>query len=65
MTKLAQYYGLVFGGLFLILLVHVFINYMSLSIVEFSHTTGECMQVVVGEGSCDNLPERYIHQWVK
>lgn len=33
--------------------------------VQMSWSTKECVKVVSGEGSCDNLPERYQIEWVK
>ncbi len=37
---------------------------ISLPIVQVSHSTGECVQVI-GKGSCDELPEKYTKEWVK
>lgn len=36
--------------------------------VEFSWETKQCVQVIYGDGTtgtCDNLPSRYNHVWVK
>lgn len=42
-----------------------FVGYWaSIPLVYFSHSTGECVQVI-GEGSCESLPKRYEHLWVE
>ena len=38
----------------------------SVTIVEWSWTTQECVRVIPPEaGSCDQLPDRYERRWVK
>ena len=39
-------------------------GYFSLPTVQVSHSTGECVRVLP-EGSCDNLPSKYVQEWVK
>lgn len=36
----------------------------NLPVVQISHASKECVQVIP-EGSCDNLPLRYSIEWVK
>ena len=39
---------------------------LSMPVVEWSWTTGECVQVIPPEaGDCDQLPERYERVWVR
>jgi hypothetical protein len=37
----------------------------SFPLVEFSWSTQDCVRVVYGNGSCENLPEKYQMVWVK
>jgi hypothetical protein len=37
----------------------------SFPVVQFSWASGECVAVVVGEGSCAELPSKYEKEWVK
>lgn len=35
-------------------------------VVQFSWSTGECIEVIgTAEFDCINMPEKYIHEWVK
>lgn len=37
-----------------------------LPIVQFSNSTQKCVQVIPEKlGSCENLPDKYISEWVK
>ena len=39
---------------------------LSVPIVEWSWTTGECVRVIPPEaGTCDQLPKRYEKAWVR
>ena len=42
-----------------------FYIWISMPVVYESFTTGQCMEVYdpSGQHSCENLPERYIHEW--
>jgi len=46
-----------------------FLSAMALPDVWFSHSTGDCVKVLnYNEGdnySCENLPNRFYHVWVK
>lgn len=37
----------------------------STPVVHFSWSTQQCVEVVFGEGTCDNLPEKFERVWVK
>jgi len=39
-------------------------GHLSLPTVQVSNSTGECVRVLP-EGSCDNLPPKYVREWVK
>lgn len=43
------------------------IQYLDTPVAHFSHSTGECVEVLSksGEYHCDNLPEKYTHVWVR
>ena len=36
----------------------------NMPVVYESYSAGECVKVE-GAGSCENLPDRYIHQWMQ
>jgi hypothetical protein len=42
-------------------------TYASLPVVQFSNTDGKCYRVNYAEPryTCDNLPKKYIPEWVK
>ncbi len=45
---------------------YLLVSTTDLPVVNVSHTTGECVSVVSSGGyDCINLPEKYIHVWVK
>ncbi len=44
--------------------IYLLVTSVSLPVVSFSHSTGECVSVEP-EGSCDAVPTKYIHQWVE
>jgi hypothetical protein len=55
--------GVAVAGLFLVVL-----NAVSMPDVMVSYSSGECVEVVNYSDdnfSCDNLPSRYNHVWVK
>ena len=56
-----------FAGVFLVALVFFLIWLaVSVPVVEWSGTTGECVRVIPPEaGTCDQLPERYEPEWVQ
>jgi len=47
-----------------IALAFAVMGYFSLPTVQISNSTGECVRVLP-EGSCDNLPPKYVQEWVK
>ena len=58
------------GGLFVgLLFVDSLMYSLNLPEVQISHSTGECVKVInfriEDTWSCDNLPEKYNHVWVK
>lgn len=58
------------GGLFVGLLFVGSLTYsLNLPEVQMSHSTGECVKVInyveSDEYTCDNLPKKYHHVWVK
>jgi len=55
--------GLALLGLFG-LFGHVVVDALSLPTVNVSYSTGECVEVE-GEGSCDDMPEKYVKRWVE
>lgn len=58
---------LLLGVLMMVLLVVGVVsikNSLQLPTVEMSNSTGKCVRVI-GEGSCESLPVRYHHVWVK
>ena len=60
----------IFGGTVLGIIFGVALNYaFNIPEVQMSHSTGECMKVVNFSESdkftCDDLPSRYNHVWVK
>jgi len=44
-------------------LVEVFADSMDLPIVQKDQITKECVKVI-GAGSCENLPDRYVEEFV-
>lgn len=58
-----------FIGLFTGVFTYVILTAMALPDVWFSYETNECVQVInYNEGdnySCENLPKRFYHVWVK
>lgn len=44
--------------------IYLLVTSVSLPVVSFSNSTGECVSVEPG-GSCDMVPTKYIHQWVE
>lgn len=47
-----------------IALAFAVVGYFNLPTVQVSQTTGECVRVLP-EGSCDNLPDKYVREVVK
>lgn len=47
-----------------IFIVGVIVGWSNLPIVQFSWHDEKCVKVI-GKGDCNNLPEKYIHEWVK
>jgi len=45
-------------------LLYVLVTDNDLPVVSVSNSTGECVSVDPA-GSCDAVPDKYIHQWVK
>lgn len=51
-----------------VMLASVAIHYLELPVVQESHATKKCVKVIFPNGKlgdCDNLPEKYIHEWVE
>lgn len=49
-------------------LASVVIQYIELPVVQESAATGKCVKVIFYDGSlgsCENLPEKYIHEYVR
>ena len=46
------------------LLVYTIYGALNTPVVQFSNQTGECV-AVIGNGSCDKLPPKYVKEWVK
>lgn len=42
----------------------LFVSVLSLPTVQVSNSTGACVSVLP-EGSCDQLPRKYVREWVK
>lgn len=59
----------VVGGLYLMAIAGGVINVLDMPDVHVSNSTGECVEVInydpEHEYTCDNLPEKYNHVWVK
>jgi hypothetical protein len=59
----------VLAGLMAGLVTHLFLEALSLPDVWFSYSTDECVRVinyVEGENySCENMPSKFNHVWVK
>lgn len=51
----------------LVLIALIVTHRLDAPIVHFSHSTGECVEVLSKSGDyhCDNLPEKYTHVWVR
>lgn len=52
-------------AVFAAFVIGVIVGWCNLPVVQFSWSTGECIQVIGGSGDCNTLPEKYVHQWVK
>jgi len=63
---LQLFVGFSFSFIFMILLVYVVVGYIQLPIVYEDVKTGKCSQVLLYDGrfgDCNNLPEKYIHEY--
>lgn len=57
------------GGIYLLALGQGLMSVIDMPDVHMSNSTGECVEVINYHPddayTCDNLPERYNHVWVK
>lgn len=49
----------------ILIIVYLASLWASVPVVQFSWSTQSCIEVVFGEGDCNNLPKKYTREWVK